>query len=277
MKKSIRNIEIYFHIGVERTGTKYLQKSIFPNYEGIHFINKNQYSKAIEIIAKKKHKRYLVSMELNLSPQFEKEVKYFSNVFPNTKVIMVLRSHEKWLVSHYKRIVKNGEKKTFKQFLDLDSEKSVYKIADLYYMDKIRILEKHFKPEPLYLLYEDLRVNPLNYLKRLANYIGIEFDSNLVDFNRRHASYTDNQLKAIQSTRKFINIDRKKPFNNVILNFAHRISVDLIRYTVLYISKVLPDSFFRSTPFIELSEIERVKKFYQDDWIKAVQYVRSKE
>ena len=69
------DIEIYFHVGVERTGTKYLQKSIFPTYKGIHFINKDEYFNAKQIIAKRKHKRYLVSMELNLSPQFEAEVK----------------------------------------------------------------------------------------------------------------------------------------------------------------------------------------------------------
>lgn len=271
------DVEIYFHVGVERTGSKYLQNSIFPTYKGIHFINKNRYYKAKQIIAKKEHKRYLVSMELNLSQQFEDEVKDFSAKFPNAKTIMVLRPHEKWLVSHYKRIVKNGEKKTFKQFLDLDNEQSVYKISDLYYMDKIQILEKHFKSTPLYLLYSDLRVNPLKYLKRIADYVGVEFNAEEVDLKRRHTSYNENQLKAIQQTRKYINIDRKKPTKSLLLNFLHRISVDAVRYTVLYISKLAPASFFRSTPFIDLAEIERVKNFYLDDWNKATEYVRSKE
>ena len=96
MKQEYEDIEVFFHVGVERTGTKYLQKTIFPDYESVHFINRNRYHKATQIIAKREHKRYLVSMELNLSPHFEEEVKSFSNTFPNAKTIMVLRPHEKW-------------------------------------------------------------------------------------------------------------------------------------------------------------------------------------
>ena len=271
------DLEIYFHVGVERTGTKYLQKSIFPTYKGIHFINKDEYFNAKQIIAKRKHKRYLVSMELNLSPQFEAEVKDFSRWFPNAKTIMVLRPHDKWLVSHYKRIVKNGEKKTFKQFLDLETEESIYKIEDLYYMNKIEILEKYFNPEPLYLLYGDLRKDPVSYLNRIATYLKVDFDINKINLKPRHTSYSENQLKAIQRTRNYINIDRKKPSKNKIINLLHRIYIDAIRYSILRLAKHLPNSYFRDSPFIEPEEVEAVKDFYQKDWDQAVVYVRSKE
>lgn len=271
------DVEIYFHVGVERTGTKFLQNSIFPTYKGIHFINKDRYPKAKQIIAKRKHKRYLVSMELNLSPQFEKEVKDFSSWFPNAKTIMVLRPHDKWLVSHFKRIIKNGEKKTFKQFLDLDTEESVYKIEDLYYMNKIQILEKYFKADPLYLLYGDFRKDPIKYLNRIASYVKVDFEIDNINLKPKHTSYNENQLKAIQKIGKYINIDRKKPNKNKIINLLHRIHVDAVRYSVLRISKHLPNSYFRDAPFVEPEEVKAIKEFYQTDWDNAAAYVRSKE
>ena len=136
--------EIFFHVGVERTGTKYVQGKVFPYFKGIYFINKDRFSIYNKIIDKQKHSKYLVSMELNLSPQFEEEVKRFSESYPDTKVIMVMRQQHSWIASHYKRIVKNGQNLTFSQFLDMENDQSVYNRSDLLYYDKLMLLKKVF-------------------------------------------------------------------------------------------------------------------------------------
>lgn len=269
------DIEVFFHIGVERTGTKFLQKTIFPTYTSVFFINKNKYKKAKKIIARKKYKRYLVSMELNLDNHFEDEIKDFSATFPNAKIIMVLRQQHSWLASHYKRIVKNGNNIAFRNMLDLKTGNSIYQITDLYYMNKFKIVEKYFTIAPLYLLYTDLKDNPVEFLKKIANYVGEPFNEKILNLNKRHASYSENQLKALQKVMKYVNISRNKPTKYKIINFLHRLYVDSIRYTVFFIAKNLPNSKFRKSPLINPEELQQVEDYYKKDWEETVTYVKS--
>ncbi|GAB1308269.1 hypothetical protein KH5_09520 [Urechidicola sp. KH5] len=268
------DIEIYFHLGVERTGTKYLQKSIFPFYEGIHFINKDRYHRAKEIITRREYKRYLVSMELNLSPMFEEYVSDFAKNFPHAKCIMVIRRQDEWLLSHYKRIIKNGEQKTFKEFLNLETEESVYKRNDLLYMDKIQILESHFNNKPLYILYDTLDANPIAYLKEIATFVKVPFNPRTVDLKKRHVSYNKKQLKAIKWVRKYVNIDRRKPSNSKVLNLFHRIYVDLIRYIVIYGTYLIPGKASEEKALVSTSELKEIRDFYQKDWEATKNYVK---
>ena len=267
------NSEIYFHVGVERTGTKFVQAKVFPFFKDIHFINKNRFSIYDKIINKKKEAKYLVSFELNLSPQFENEVKRFSKLYPDTKVVMVMRRQHGWIASHYKRVVKNGKNYTFKQFLDIENGDSVYSQDDLLYYNKLMILKKYFHQRPLVLFYSDLREDPIGYIDKIAKYMGVNYNVNDIDLTPEHASYSLKQLKAIQKVRKHINIERKKVSKNKIINFGYRLYIDAIRYSVIYTTKILPNSWFNTEPLIDNESIQNVKDYYTPDWEKSVKYV----
>ena len=45
--------EIYFHVGLGKVASTYLQNKVFNNLEGIHYIPKNKYRSSIDIIKKK--------------------------------------------------------------------------------------------------------------------------------------------------------------------------------------------------------------------------------
>ena len=265
--------EIFFHVGVERTGTKYVQGKVFPYFKGIHFINKDRFSIYNKIIDKQKYSKYLVSMELNLSPQFEEEVKRFSESYPDTKVIMVLRKQHSWIASHYKRIVKNGQNLTFSQFLDMENDQSVYNRSDLLYYDKLMLLKKYFHQKPLVLLYDDLRNQPMSFIDKLANFLNVTYDKNEINLDRKHTSYSLKQLKAIQKTMKYVTIERKKISKSIIINYLYRLYIDAIRYSVLYITKILPDSWFDTKPLIDTLTIQKIKDYYKKDWERSVKYV----
>jgi hypothetical protein len=266
--------EIYFHVGVERTGTKYLQKSIFPSYKKLHFINKDRYPETKEIILKKEHKRYLVSMELNLNSHFEVEVNDFLSAFPQARIIMVMRPLSGWLVSHYKRIVKNGFNIRFDELWNQNGE-SVFDPEEIKYRPKIEFLESKIQKPPLYLIHGDLRKNPLEFLKRLADYVGEEFDESTVSLKPVHTSYNDRQLKALRWVMKYVNISRSKPYSSDLRNRLYRLRVDAIRYFVMYLAKILPDSFFSNQPLVSKKEKKEVADYYQEDW-QAVLYFLEK-
>lgn len=265
--------EIFFHIGVERTGTKYVQGKVFPFFKNLHYINKDKYKHYQKIIDKQAHSKYLVSFELNLSPQFEREIKKFSKLYPDTKVIMVMRKQHSWIASHYKRIVKNGRNLTFDQFLDMKNDESVYNRSDLLYYNKLILLNKYFHQKPLILFYEELTKKPFNFIDKVAQYTNVTYNESDIDLNKKHTSYSLKQLKAIQKTMKYVNIERKKISSNKITNFGYRLYIDAIRYSVMYTAKLLPDNWFDDKPLIDKNTIQVVKDYYADDWEKCLEYI----
>ncbi|MGR3809772.1 sulfotransferase domain-containing protein [Jiulongibacter sp. NS-SX5] len=271
----LSDTEIYFHVGVERTGTKFLQKRIFPKYKSVHFINKDRYADAKEIILRKEHSRYLVSMELNLNSHFEVEVRDFLSAFPNAKIIMVMRPISGWVISHYKRIIKNGFNLTLEQFWSAKGE-SVFEPNELYYFPKIELLEKLTKTPPLYLLHPDLISDPKAFLRRIADYLGEPFNEEELDLSPVHKSYKERQLKALQLAMKYVNIARQKPYKNELRNRIYRLRVDLIRYLVIYLTPFIPKAWLKSGAFVSKEQKEQIKTFYQKDWQKVLEFVKER-
>ncbi len=122
------NKEIFFHIGLSKTGTKYLQNVVFPKLDNIKYIPKRLYHKAFKLIENTDYKRYLVSQELD--QQFDREIKKWAQRYPQTKIIVVFRRQDSWFASQYKRFVKNGFRGDITQFIDIKYDNGYFKIKD---------------------------------------------------------------------------------------------------------------------------------------------------
>ncbi len=100
-------MEIYFHVGLGKTGTKFLQHEFFPKITGIYYIKPQKYIRAKSIILdclkknKNQNLKFLISCEFD--KQFERETEDFSKFFPDTGIIIVFRRHDEWILSQYKR------------------------------------------------------------------------------------------------------------------------------------------------------------------------------
>ena len=68
------NKEIYFHVGLAKTGSTFLQKNFFPYLKNIKYISTHDYINSIDIINKTNYKSYLISREFD--KQFEREIKH---------------------------------------------------------------------------------------------------------------------------------------------------------------------------------------------------------
>ena len=113
------NKEIYFHVGLAKTGSTFLQKNFFPYLKNIKYISTHDYINSIDIINKTNYKSYLISREFD--KQFEREIKKFISYFPDTKIIVVFRRHDQWIASQYKRAVKNGWHWDFKNYYNINN------------------------------------------------------------------------------------------------------------------------------------------------------------
>ncbi|WP_297446654.1 hypothetical protein [Desulfurobacterium sp.] len=260
-------VEVYFHVGLGKTGSKYLQFVFFPALKGINYIHMTRYKKSKEIIKRAGSGKFLVSREFDR--QFEKEVEWFSADFPDTGAIMVLRRHDEWILSQYKRFIKNGHRFSFDEFFNLNNT-GFFRIEHMLFYEKIKFLESHFTREPLVLLYDELRSNPESFLDKIAAYTGTAYDKEKIRFSKKHASYNEKQLKFIYAVSRYINLI---PGDSKLKKYLF---VYPVRYPILYLAKYIPDRFVPDVDFMpEKEKLNEVREFFKEDWEKCVEYVKT--
>jgi hypothetical protein len=266
--------EIYFHVGLGKAASTFLQYSVFPKFKGVHYIQRTRYRRAPKIISAGKHKKYLLSGELD-NRLFENYIREFSAKFPDTKTIMVLRRHDSWIASQYRRYLKNGYAFSFNEFFDLIEDKGYWKQKALYFFPLIQILEGYFRNKPLVMFYDDLQDNAEEFIRRIGDYTGAVYDISQIDLTRRHSSYNEKQLKAIAAVSKRIDIRRKRTLKNKTIRVIIGLIPNLIRYSVLYIAPLLPDSLFPKEELIPQGILSEIRQKYTADWDQCLSYAKS--
>jgi len=261
---------IYFHVGLGKTGTTFLQYQVFPQFKGVDYIQRTRFKNAKKIIAAGKANKYLVSREFD--QQFEAEVGKFAETHPDTTAIMVLRRHDSWLASQYRRAIKNGFTYTFHEFIDLKNDTGFFKIKDLTYYRMILLLEKHFTRKPIVLLYEDMKKEPEAFIENLANRIGATVNVSSLNLKPKHTSYSEQQLNAVNWIAKKINIKKERIFKNGLLHLLHRLYLSIWRYGTLYVSKILPKNWFSQEILPTRENLEMIKIHFEVDWERCKNY-----
>ena len=270
--------KIFFHLGIGKTGTKFLQYDFFPKLRGVHYIRRTRYH-LFPVLIKKilgqrkrlEGKKILVSREFDV--ELEREVSKISEVFPSAGVILVLRRQDEWILSQFKRFLKNGYHLTFRDFFNLSRNDGIYyKPKDLFFFPKIKFIEEKMRRRPLILLYDELRSSPFSFLDKIAKYMGVEYPRDEIDVGRRrHASYSEKQLMFSYLVSGLVSY--APPFSSLVEKFLFSLPV---RYSTLYLGKFIPYYVLRElTPFHLFPterELSKIKEFYSEDWEKCVKY-----
>jgi len=264
--------QIFFHVGLGKTATTYLQYKVFPYFKNITFIHrKPKYIKVAQIIDSAQNGVFLVSREFD--QQLEREVKKFASHHPHTTAIIVFRHHDGWIASQYRRFVKNGYAIPFHQFFDVKEDQGMFKKIDLDFMHKIQVLEKYFTQKPIVLFYDDLRKDAFAFFDYIAQCIGASYNKDDISLEKHHSSYNEKQLKAIFSVSKWLDI-RKRNHHNKIIYHVRRVFINIIRYSTLFVAKYLPDSWFNPQPIIHPDELKAVREYYASDWNAVIDYAQ---
>jgi len=261
--------EIFFHPGLGKTGTTYLQYKFFPKLKGITYIPRTRIHKAIKKLQKIDQGRYLVSREHDRD--FYSVTQKFAKHFPQSRIILVFRRHDKWIASQYRRVTKNGRGVTFNEFIDVDKNQGRWDKEILNFYDRILFVEKIFGKKPLVLFHEELKENPYSFFDKIATFTNTQYNKNKLSLSSKHTAYQDNQLKAVRK------VARKTFFRRDGINIKHTNGFERkLRKTfchlIMYFHWLIPLGEERNKPLIPESDLEKIRTAYKSDWERCKQY-----
>ncbi len=261
---------VFFHIGLGKTASTYLQYKVFPKIKGIYYIQRTRYKKSPRIIGRSAHDKFFVSREFD--KQMEKELNWFSEHCLHVNIIIILRRHDQWIASQYRRYIKNGGAKSFREFIDVNADKGKWKIDELMFYPKLRFIENKFGKKPLVLFHEDLKNDPYAFIDKLVEYMDATYDKHAISLKASHKSYSTKQLIILRKINRKIHIRYTKHIENKYKRWVrHRINW-LIYHFILYAASLIPAKIIKDKTLILNDEMKNVKDFYAEDWKKCKQY-----
>lgn len=266
--------EIFFHVGLPKTATTYLQRKFFPYLKGIHFTKKHHFKYHERIIKETDSNSFLFSCEYDKS--MEKVLQDFSAKYPEAKIIISFRRHDKWINSKYKyHIRKNGYKK-FNEFISLDNEESFWKKSDLFFMNYIHLIEKYFKHPPLIIFQDELKEKPYKVFDRICKYINATYEKDDIKLATIKRAYSNKQLYVVRSFNRIVK-HNEDLFKKGLVRTLHRKSRAFFIHLTATLAGFLPKSLIPAETLIPKRELERIKNFYKDDWEMCYEYAYGKK
>ncbi len=267
--------KIYFHVGLGKVASTYLQQAVFPKLEGIHYIHTSRYRKSKDIIPRLNDDSILVSREFDR--QFEDQVRWFTSTYPEARIIIILRRHDSWIASQYRRHVKNGFQGSFQEFFDVENDDGYWKKKDLMFYPKLEVIEECCENKPLVLFYSDLKKDPWAFIDKIADYTGSQYSKDEISLDAVHKSYSEKQLKVLRAfCRRFLS----KPPTSYKNKVAHWL---LYRpwwaffHLIMYVAAVFPDSWVPDDDLIESGQLDKIRTAYEPDWKKVKDYTMDPE
>ena len=266
----MNNKNIYFHVGLAKTGSTFLQNNFFPKLQNIKYISTHKYRRCIDIINNTNYDSYLISREFDR--QLEGEVKKILNHFPETKIIIVFREHKKWISSQFKRFSKNGYHFKFEDFYN-NANSGYWKNEDMIYIDKINIIKKYSKYDPLVLNFDELKINPHSYLTKISEYTKSNYNKSNISLNVVHKSYSEKQLIFLKGFCRIFKPNPPKYYaDNKLKHWLYFRPWWLLFHLVMYVAYFLPKNIIVKKPLIDNNYLKKTMKKYKSDWDEILKY-----
>ncbi|MFT7532463.1 MAG: hypothetical protein ACI9FD_003494 [Gammaproteobacteria bacterium] len=232
---------------------------------------RNRFRQHPKLAKSGKHPRILLSRECGKF--LDRRLKEISSLYPNARVLLFFRRHDQWIASHYRRYVKNGGTRNFKDYIDIENDLGIWKQQQLVYMDMIDKVSEYLNTPAFVLTYDELQSDLESFNKKLAHYLDASIDPNRISSARVHKSYSEQQLiKMRMLCRKLAISD---PEVNDFHQFAHRTRrrLSLYRnYVLLLLCKLIPFSAGNDEELIQAADLQRIRQHYADDWQSLLDY-----
>ena len=270
-----RKREIYFHVGLPKTASTFLQKRVFPRLKGIKYLKKHEFDRYRRLLSRSAADKILLSFEFHPHPEnpgSERRIKEIQEDFPVVYPIIVLRKHGAWLRSKYKYFLRKHGSLTLEAYTDPKHPRGAKIRRNLYFFPLLDQLERAFGHPPLVLLHQELREHPQQSIGLLAQFMNVDVEMEKIDFSPVKTAYTERQLKWVrQFNRAFpYHKDAAQP---KYLKKPHQKWHQLLLHSTALAGRFLPE-LNPETPLYHESRIQYVDSLYEADWKKCLEYAR---
>lgn len=201
--------ELIIHLGLHKTATGTLQRQFFPSCDELELFTTliPEMKKFIELVTKKDPIHFNSTKALeNLAPLLnEKKVNLISNeslsgppwagvielsldhrtpilenlrsVFPDARIIIVLRRQDALARSFYREYLKNGGTRKVRRFYGMEKNAQHPPLMSLdrfMFSQYIEAIHNYFPKGVLILTFEEFILQPSVFLKKITDFMGIE-------------------------------------------------------------------------------------------------------
>ena len=263
----------YFHIGLHKTGTTFLQSRIFPNVEGIDYLRWRNLEYFLRL---SKTKKYLISSEglsgatFATAEQRCQAIARLAEMFPGSQVLISLRPHGAYLASLYSQYIRYGGTQPFERFFSIPSDTSgaILHGKDVSFRAVINAIEDGFEQAPFVFTLSDLqsRINAL--LADLGGFLGAELTPPGADDRRKRnpglKSWQAELLRNINVAAKAkLTLDgRSRPYRRLA-----RLRIDPPRLCTAVLGR------FPGAPLVAAGQRKEIDQFYSEDWQFVCDYM----
>lgn len=264
--------EIFFHIGLHKTGTTFLQRAYFPKLDISYVKGGKPYFKVLNTIGSTNGK-ILISEE-NLSgelfsgskiTQFKANVDAIAKSFPSAGILIGVRKQSEFVLSSYKQHLHEGGTMDIYSLFN-EKNTGVLKLEDLEFSKMFELISKKFSNVFLYTI-EDVR-NIANFDKHISSFLRTK--SLNPDFRQKQINRSIKSITQVKWLLRLNQFDKKiKSVFGVRLLYSKLFKY--LKITPRYICQnYMPDKG-------KIYELPRdIKTFidreYNEDWLKTLSY-----
>ena len=88
---------VFFHAGLGKVASTYLQKRVFPALDGIRYIPRNRFRRHAREIAEARYPRYLLSRECG--KYLDRRLEEIHGYYPNARILLLFNEKSNNLTS----------------------------------------------------------------------------------------------------------------------------------------------------------------------------------
>lgn len=261
---------IYFHLGLEKTGSTFYQNTIFKNLKGLKYHRKSRFKRFEKILEKDPHGKHLFAFETDI--EFFNTVDKVAKYLPEARVFIILRRQDSWLSSKYHYHIRKHGYSSLREFFDLKNDAGERKKDEFYHRKKIDYIESKIKTPILFLNYSELKEDAEKYVGRIISFLGAELDSSADIHKPRKKAFSLKQNRILMRFNRMYKY-KKANTGSKFWNKVHYKYREFLLHIVAFFGQFVPKAWVSKDPIIDKEYLEEVREYFEEDWKYALSKV----
>lgn len=173
----------FIGLGAQKSGTSWAYACLYEHpqicapIKEIHFFSRPRYENGREWYEAhfKKCDEKKLKGEFSTSYLYSEEApQRIRAMYPNAKLIAILRNPIDRAYSQYRNAIKSGEISKTMRFEDYEKSEASVRAQGLYSVQLARYFALFPKEQILVLVYEDIKKDPIAFMKRIYQFLGVD-------------------------------------------------------------------------------------------------------